>query len=191
MLHTDDGHAVTQSHTTNIHGILRVLSGSTPEGAILSHKAVPAYVWAGQAEFTVVSPKTGARYTYQVRAPRRSKDGTQRFTREQSVDSPLRFVHVVDDGAHFLGTCYLQDGPDGGTQVRRYVHSQERSRLPADDEAVKVAQWMLENLHRLPLGLEVWHLGRCARCGRKLSVPESLTSGIGPDCAEQMQKRTV
>lgn len=34
-----------------------------------------------------------------------------------------------------------------------------------------------------------WHLhheGRCGRCGRPLTVPESLEVGIGPDCAEKM-----
>jgi hypothetical protein len=28
--------------------------------------------------------------------------------------------------------------------------------------------------------------GRCARCGRKLTVPASLNRGLGPDCAEKM-----
>jgi hypothetical protein len=29
----------------------------------------------------------------------------------------------------------------------------------------------------------VWHEGRCGRCGRKLTVPESIESGFGPECA--------
>lgn len=32
---------------------------------------------------------------------------------------------------------------------------------------------------------EVWHEGRCGRCGRKLTVPESIETGIGPDCAKR------
>jgi hypothetical protein len=31
--------------------------------------------------------------------------------------------------------------------------------------------------------LEVWHEGRCGRCGRRLTVPESIESGLGPECA--------
>ena len=31
--------------------------------------------------------------------------------------------------------------------------------------------------------VQVWHEGRCGKCGRKLTVPESLTSGLGPECA--------
>jgi hypothetical protein len=32
--------------------------------------------------------------------------------------------------------------------------------------------------------LEVWHEGRCGRCGRALTVPESVERGIGPECWE-------
>ena len=32
-------------------------------------------------------------------------------------------------------------------------------------------------------GFEFWHEGKCGRCGRKLTVPESIEAGIGPECA--------
>jgi hypothetical protein len=35
-------------------------------------------------------------------------------------------------------------------------------------------------------GWDVHHEGKCGRCGRPLTVPESLELGIGPDCANQM-----
>lgn len=31
--------------------------------------------------------------------------------------------------------------------------------------------------------IEMWHSGRCCRCGRVLTVPESIAAGIGPECA--------
>jgi hypothetical protein len=31
--------------------------------------------------------------------------------------------------------------------------------------------------------LEIWHEGRCARCNRRLTVPASIASGFGPECA--------
>ena len=34
--------------------------------------------------------------------------------------------------------------------------------------------------------LEVWHEGRCGRCNRALTVPESIASGIGPECAKHV-----
>src|ERR1019366_4832357 len=38
----------------------------------------------------------------------------------------------------------------------------------------------------LPANLEVWHEGKCGRCGRKLTVPESIERGIGPECERLM-----
>lgn len=34
--------------------------------------------------------------------------------------------------------------------------------------------------------VEVWHEGSCGRCGRKLTVPESIANGLGPECAEKV-----
>ena len=31
-------------------------------------------------------------------------------------------------------------------------------------------------------GFEIWHEGKCGRCGRKLTVPESIACGFGPEC---------
>jgi hypothetical protein len=35
----------------------------------------------------------------------------------------------------------------------------------------------------LEAGFDVHHEGRCGRCGRRLTVPESVRSGLGPECA--------
>ena len=32
-------------------------------------------------------------------------------------------------------------------------------------------------------GFDLHHEGRCGRCGRVLTVPESILSGFGPECA--------
>ena len=34
----------------------------------------------------------------------------------------------------------------------------------------------------LPEALRVLHHGRCGRCGRKLTTPESIRLGLGPVC---------
>lgn len=33
---------------------------------------------------------------------------------------------------------------------------------------------------------DIRHEGRCGRCGRALTRPESIDTGLGPDCAEKM-----
>lgn len=39
---------------------------------------------------------------------------------------------------------------------------------------------------RMPIGLEVWHEGKCGRCGRKLTDADSIKNGFGPVCVELM-----
>ncbi len=36
-------------------------------------------------------------------------------------------------------------------------------------------------------GYQVHHEGKCGRCGRKLTVPSSIESGIGPECMKRME----
>jgi hypothetical protein len=42
--------------------------------------------------------------------------------------------------------------------------------------------WSFMARGEMPPSCEVWHEGRCGRCGRSLTVPESVASGIGPVC---------
>ena len=35
-------------------------------------------------------------------------------------------------------------------------------------------------------GFEMLHEGRCGRCARRLTVPASVASGIGPECAKMV-----
>jgi len=40
----------------------------------------------------------------------------------------------------------------------------------------------------LPETLEVWHEGNCCRCARRLTVPASIETGLGYDCATTVGK---
>jgi hypothetical protein len=43
---------------------------------------------------------------------------------------------------------------------------------------------MLEK-HPLPGSVDVLHSGRCGRCGRTLTTPDSIERGLGPECAHK------
>jgi hypothetical protein len=132
-------------------------------------KVAPAnmkqFMLAGNATFTVRSEKTSTRFTIRVRKP--------------NADTP-HFVSVLSgsDNEHayaFVGTIFAN-----GT----YSHGQ-RSRITPDAPAAKAARWVVERViagKDLP-NCELWHEGRCGRCGRKLTVPESIELGLGPECA--------
>lgn len=49
-------------------------------------------------------------------------------------------------------------------------------------EVILWALWLLEQGKALPEGYEIYHMGRCCRCGKALTVPSSIESGLGPVC---------
>ena len=51
----------------------------------------------------------------------------------------------------------------------------EKRFIPEDKKAMFEA---LEN------NIEIWHEGKCGRCGRKLTVPSSVHNGYGPECIQ-------
>jgi hypothetical protein len=128
------------------------------------------FMTAGKACLTLVSVKTGARFTYKIRA---SDDGKVFFV------SLLTGPDNNNDYA-YLGTIHP------GTVYRPgsfYKHG-VKSRISMDAPGAKAFHWAFRQLDagREPADLEVWHEGSCGRCGRRLTVPESIASGFGPEC---------
>jgi hypothetical protein len=64
-----------------------------------------------------------------------------------------------------------------------------KSRLQDDSMVVKILKrtlarlWANQGEEIAKAGFDVHHEGKCGRCGRKLTVPESVKSGFGPECA--------
>lgn len=63
------------------------------------------------------------------------------------------------------------------------------SALQPDDIKTKGFAWfwrMLMANKPFPAGFEFWHEGRCAKCAKRLTVPESIAFGYGPECLMQV-----
>lgn len=63
-----------------------------------------------------------------------------------------------------------------------------KSRYTGDSTPVKAFQyfWKWVSDGEMPPHMEIRHEGSCGRCGRKLTVPESIDRGIGPECFGRM-----
>lgn len=146
------------------------LRGQLTDAALASE-----YILAGNATFTIVSKTTGARYTYKVRKPE-----------DWSKERPTWFVNLLsgpdnESDYHYLGLirCWAEDG-------RYTVRQTAKSRVGTDAPSFNAIKWALGHVLNddvIPSQLELWHEGRCGRCGRKLTVPESVARGLGPECA--------
>lgn len=121
------------------------------------------FALAGNATFTVTSVATGNRFTFKVRKP--------------SETAP-HFVSVLtgsdnENSFTFLGTIF---------DKAKFVHGR-KSNISPEAPSAKAFSWLWRNVKNLPTSVKVHHEGKCCRCGRKLTVPESIESGIGPECA--------
>lgn len=130
------------------------------------------YCLAGRAIVTIRSISTGNRFTYKIQTP----DGavTPHFVKvlcgpENSSD--YMYIGIVDSRGEFRLTAKSRAGAD------------------ADADSVRAFAWFSKNWE--DRRVEVWHEGVCGRCGRRLTVPESIASGIGPTCAEKGGKHVA
>jgi len=132
------------------------------------------FVMGGKAYFTLVSAATGTRFTYRSFVAR---------------DTPTRFfVGAMVGSDNNTAYSYLGVLEDAATGIN--VRLTAKSKFDASETRVKALEYFIRNINSkvLPTNLEFWHEGRCGCCGRRLTVPASIESGIGPECA---RKRAV
>lgn len=133
---------------------------------ITDTKQALKFIFAGKSVVTFVNTQTGNRFTYKIK---------------QAKDSNLFFVSVLTgpETYTYIGTCL-----EGN-----YKHG-KKSHIGTESQSVKVFIYMLKRLinENLPDFLEVWHEGFCGKCGRSLTVPSSILTGIGPECIKKISK---
>lgn len=134
------------------------------------------FVLAGRAVFTMHNKATGTRFTFRV--SRKDPEPGDRY-----------------GVTYFVG---LLAGPDNTSDYRYlgildpltgYVRLTRNSKFNMHAPSVKAIQWALPLLWKraqFPPAFDIHHEGRCGRCGRALTVPESILTGFGPECADKI-----
>lgn len=125
------------------------------------------FILAGNSTVTFKNSETSNRFTFKV-------------TKNKNND--IYFVKVLTnpDTYTFIGSI----------NNKIYKHS-TKSGISNSAQSVKVFNWVLSKLisGTLPDFIEIWHEGRCGRCGRELTVPSSIASGFGPECIKKINKK--
>lgn len=136
------------------------------ETKILPHSDVIRFITGGKSFFTIKNPKTDNRFT---------------FKSVKHKEKNIFFLSVLTspDKYEFIGTIF---------EDMRYSHS-NKSSIGKESQSNKVFSYVFNSLKgdRLPEFIQVWHSGRCGRCGRKLTTPESIVSGYGPECLKKLK----
>lgn len=146
-------------------------------------KTAMKFMLAGNAYFTIRSLKSGVRYTFRV-AINKHDDQFCKFCRNTPCTcEPMWFVSMLTGSSNEHDYSYM------GIVKGGFFKTTSKSRFGAQSQPVLAFNWLFAKLQaeHMPTTMEMWHEGRCGRCGRKLTVPESIEAGIGPECASRME----
>lgn len=155
------------------------------------------HIAAGRSVLTVRSNRTGEYYTFRFRRPdaepnkRRpiwvsvlgGPEGGYMTPQVKDADA-LGVIDVQNCAWSFLGTIWPEEGRPWN------FNPSGKSKVPHEEKVMGAAHWIAR---MLPLSVDHlmeeavwWHEGRCGRCGRRLTVPESIESGFGPECIKHI-----
>ena len=133
------------------------------------------FILGGKAIFTIkikeehaAAAQTKLFYTFKV----------EKFGNENNPSYAIRVLTGPDNWSNY---AYM--GILNATYGKIYLTA--KSKFEENSIPVRIARWALSLIwirEQLPDGYEFHHEGRCGRCGRKLTTPESVTSGFGPVC---------
>ncbi len=120
----------------------------------------------GNATFTVDNGQ-GVHYTFKIRQPK--------------GDNKPHFAMLLTGPCNETAYTYVGVFNPADFSIRLT----RNSKYTDDTTPVKVLRWALKHVvtdKLLPAGYTIHHEGKCGCCGRKLTVPESIKRGIGPEC---------
>lgn len=144
------------------------------------HELLMTRLLAGSAKFTLTSAVTGKRFTFWIRSGAEDRDKNWSTNNQNHC---FYFVKVLD-------------GPDNSKDYRwlatlRRTSSESNvisfearydSRTAPSRYAI---EWFIHKVFVvgiIPPDVTIDWAASCNRCGRLLTVPESIKSGFGPEC---------
>lgn len=128
----------------------------------ISNSEALKFILGGNSTVTFINTKSGNRFTYKIK---KYQDGKVSFVKVLTSPDLYTFIgSIMNDFKWSL-----------------------KSKISNDAQSVKVFNWVFNKLKvdDLPEFIEIWHEGKCGRCGRELTVPESIKSGFGPECIKK------
>ncbi len=162
---------VTSDENQDPRGIV-----STQTGIIDPAEAKPL-ILAGNAYFTLRSKVTGVRYTYRVYMSKKA-----RARGELIYYVNMLYGRDNNSDYKYIGGIYSDAG---------FKHDARNSTLTKEAPSVIAFDWFWRRVikdknEKACELIEVWHAGRCMRCGKLLTDPISISAGMGPDCRNSM-----
>lgn len=139
---------------------------------------IKSFIFGGNATLTLESSKTGRWFTYRIRKIKKD-------------DNSPYFVSLLtgnnnEESYTYMGTIFNNNG------VLSFKLT-KKTRITEDALSFKAFNFFFKLLmnNKVHEDMNVYHHGICGRCGRKLTVPESLINGLGPECSGYSVKKPL
>lgn len=140
---------------------------SVVANGIVENKYIKDFLLAGKCTCSIRNNKTGNEYLFEIN--------------ENNKNDKMYFIQSITGmGKIYAGYLFLQE--DGSIIYNKGPKGQ----IPEEDKRIQAILYVLKNYEILPPYVIVQHLGKCARCRRPLSDPESIRRGLGPECAKKV-----
>lgn len=128
------------------------------------------FITAGNSIFTFVFNKEEVRYTYKA------------ISSTDQMYLSIKLLTGPDNTKHYSDIYFFNVSREGLPVLTYRINN----KVYETSQSVVLFKKVFRSLILRPdeeiYGLEIWHEGRCCRCGRTLTVPESIANGIGPEC---------
>ena len=127
------------------------------------------FIMAGKAVFTISNDK-GEHYTFKV-----CKVEDKYFVKLRTGEEYT-----------YMGMLNYSPSP---LKINPYAFPTKASKLNANSTPFMVFNWamcVIFNKKELPAGYVIQHEGKCGKCGRPLTNPQSIETGLGPVCSGKL-----
>ena len=130
---------------------------------------IKRFIFGGKAIITIESKRTGKWFTFKV-------------VKSSKNENSIYFVSLLtgvnnDTSYNYMGTIFEE-------KDKFNFRLTKKSKFTENSLSYKSFYFFFNLLinNKLHEEINVYHSGVCGRCGRKLTVPESLITGFGPEC---------
>ena len=152
----------------------------TRERGELTSEEFKKFILAGRAIVTMENERSHGHFTYRVKHKKGADPHGPYFV--SILNGPDNNHHYV-----YIGTLWIGRG---GSLTGLYFNHSAKSQVGGEAQSVMSLHWAFSRLnitgpeHPWPSHIKLYHEGRCGRCGKRLTVPESIKAGYGPECVQ-------
>lgn len=136
---------------------------------ILDTNSIYDFILAGNSRFTIHNKSTDGRFTYKV---------------FKASAGPAYYVSVCYGYEKYMYAGFLAKSEKCVVEYKQGC----KGKLNSDSNSIRVLIGVirLAKTERLSDNIEVLHFNECGKCGRELTDPVSIKTGIGPMCAKKL-----